>query len=163
MVVESAVTRQRKAWKSYWERQEESSALKERSFQWANQRICKEKNVLPWMTVISWYFRLPWSNGALGSNLGWAHLRPANLLGSHCTFNCFSCPRKQALENVAQPDPKWFSLFLSLTPPSPSSYKKKCNLTDAIAALMTLRLYRLMVIFLNANLSFGTKGHWGRQ
>lgn len=30
-------------------------------------------------------------------------------------------------------------------------------------ALMTLRLYGLMIIFLNAKLSFGTKGHFWRQ
>lgn len=95
----------------------------------------------------------PGQNGALGTNLGLAHLDPLNVLASPCTSNCFSCLRKQVLKNVAQPNPKWFFLssslshvlFLSLF--CPTSYNVECNLTYAIAVLMTLRLYRLMIIF----------------
>lgn len=57
-----------------------------------------------------------------------------------------------------------FSLSsLSLSLFCPTSYNVKYNLTYAMPALMTLRLYGLMIIFLNAKLSFGTKGHFWRQ
>lgn len=65
--------------------------------------------------------------------------------------------RKQASKNAPQLNLEWYFpplLFLPLI------HNVKCNLTYAIAALMALRLYRLMIIFLNANLSFGTKGYF---
>lgn len=122
--------------------------------------------------VISWYFIFPWQKGTLGISLGLAHLDSENVFASHCPTNCFSCLRKTGFKKVAQPNLKWFILSsscvlsllsLSLSLFCPTSYNVKYNLTYAMPALMTLRLYGLMIIFLNAKLSLGTKGHFWRQ
>lgn len=132
---------------------------KAQSFQWEKSVNLKRQNFLPFISVIFWYFIFPWQNRAPGTNLGLAHLGPANVLASHCTSKCFSCLRKQAFEKCCPAKPQVVLslsfLFFCFCPPS---HTVKGNLTYAIAALMTLRLYRLMIIFFKCQFIIWNKG-----
>lgn len=65
------------------------------------------------MTVISWYFIFPWQKGALGINLGLAHLDSENVFASHCPTNCLSCLRKTGFKKSGPAKPQVVhSLFL---------------------------------------------------
>lgn len=141
-------------------RHTESSEPKERSFQWETQLIWKEEISFPLLLSFSG-IALAEQSPRDASEMS----SPASSKCIHCTPKHLSCLRKQAPENAAPAKPQVVLSFFpySLVLLCLTSYSMKHNLTYAIAALMTPRLYRLMIILLHGNLSFGTKGRFWKQ